>query len=192
MILQPTNRQVNLNSESIIRSAEYKDTRKLAEVLAHSFYNFPDYLNWIYPLLQITIGEDLRYRLRFASPLYHCLVASIPQANGEPAIAGTVEISLRSPSFWTHQTQYPYISNLAVHKNYRRQGIGSKLLAKCEQIALDWGYNETHLHVLDNNHSAQQLYSQNGYSVSQIEPHWGKFLLDYSHRLLLKKQIQLS
>lgn len=190
--MQLTNNKVDRNSELIIRPAKSEDTRKLAEILTHSFYDFPDYLSWMYPLLQFTISEDLRYRLRSSSPLYYCLVAIMPQTDGSLEIAGTVEISLRSPSFWAYNAQYPYISNLAVHKNYRRQKIGSQLLAQCDRIALDWGYDEIRLHVLDKNHPARKLYTNNGYHISQIEPHWGKFLLDYSHRLLLKKQINLT
>jgi ribosomal protein S18 acetylase RimI-like enzyme len=107
-------------------------------------------------------------------------------------IVGTVEITLRSPALWSNHLQYPYISNLAVNKNYRRLGIGSQLLARCEQIALDWGYQETRLHVLDDNHSAKQLYRNNGYQISRTEANWGNLWLDYSPRLLLKKQISAN
>lgn len=189
MLFQPIDNNAQIDSQLIIRPAKLTDTGELSKILASSFYHFPDYLGWIYPCLQFTISEDLRYRLRSASPLYCCLVASFPLHNGQEAIAGTVEIALRSPSFWSNNLQYPYISNLAVKANYRRRGVGSKLLVKCEQIALDWGYRETRLHVLDNNNSAKQLYNRNGYQICQIEPNWGLFLFDYSNRLLLKKPI---
>ena len=104
---------------------------------------------------------------------------------------GTIEVALRS-TLWSASPQYPYISNLAVAHNYRRLGIGSKLLTACEQAALDWGYQETRLHVLDRNESAKQLYCQNGYQISQIEPNWGNLWFDYSPRLLLKKMISTS
>jgi GNAT superfamily N-acetyltransferase len=193
MVFKSVDNNISSNSKLIICPAELADTRAISSVLAKSFYDFPEFATWVYPFLQFTICEDLRYRLRSSSPLYCCLVARLPVQNQDSTIiAGTVEITLRSTSFWSNSLQYPYISNLAVNKNYRRLGIGSQLLAKCEQIALDWGYQETRLHVLDSNDSAKQLYCYNGYQISQVESSWGKFWLDYSPRLLLKKQIQLS
>ena len=180
------------NFELTIRPAKFADTREMSLILARSFYNFADYLAWMYPVLQFTICEDLRYRLRSAAPLYCCLVAVYTHHEAGLIVAGTAEITLRTPSFWSSNIQYPYISNLAVKENYRRQGIGSKLLAKCEQIALDWGYRETRLHVLDKNNSARELYNQNGYEICRIEPNWGQFLLDYSPRLLMKKRLELN
>jgi len=193
MVFKSVDNNISSNSKLIICPAELADTRAISSVLAKSFYDFPEFATWVYPFLQFTICEDLRYRLRSSSPLYCCLVARLPVQNQDSTIiAGTVEITLRSTSFWSNSLQYPYISNLAVNKNYRRLGIGSQLLAKCEQIALDWGYQETRLHVLDSNDSAKQLYCYNGYQISKVESSWGKFCLDYSPRLLLKKQIQLS
>ncbi|MGV2827338.1 GNAT family N-acetyltransferase [Myxosarcina sp. GI1(2024)] len=177
------------NSQLIIRSAELGDARAVSAILADSFYELPQFLSWIYPFLGFTIAEDLRYRMRSASPYYCCLVAD-SRCNGRLAIAATIEISLRSTSFWSESDRFPYISNLAVKKNYRRQGIASKLLAKCEEIALDWGYQEILLHVVDTNYSAKQLYCQNGYQILQIKPNWGQFWVGNPPRLLLKKIIQ--
>ena len=198
---------VNNNLSLTIHQAELEDTRTVSSILAKSFYEFPEFINWVYPFLQFTINEDLRYRLRSRSPVYACLIAKIANpdwrgvtenksyeniSQSETIIVGTAEIALRSASFWSNEPQYPYISNLAVRQNYRRLGIGSQLLAKCAEIALDWGYVETRLHVLDKNDSAKQLYCHNGYQISQIEANWGNLWLDYSPRLLLKKQIKTN
>ncbi|MCC0178477.1 GNAT family N-acetyltransferase [Waterburya agarophytonicola K14] len=188
---------VNHNLRLNIHQASIEDTRTISSILAKSFYDFPNFAGWVYPFLQFTINEDLRYRLRSRSPLYACVVAKLANSNlGQTiehnldrGIVGTVEISLRSASFWSNETQYPYISNLAVKQDYRRLGIGSQLLAKCEEIALDWGYKETYLHVLDKNDSAKQLYCHSGYQISQIDINWSNLWFDYSPRLLLKKQI---
>jgi ribosomal protein S18 acetylase RimI-like enzyme len=203
MTLKFFNNNVDHNLQIIIHPAAIEDTRAISSVLAKSFYNFPEFAGWIYPFLQFTINEDLRYRLRSHSPLYCCLVAKLTPINNHNSVVkteqssnlivvGTVEITLRSPSFWSTHLQYPYISNLAVKKDYRRLGIGSQLLAKCEQIALDWGYQETRLHVLDDNNSAKQLYQNNGYQISRTETNWGNLWFDYSPRLLLKKQISVN
>ena len=194
---------VNRNLRLTIHPASIEDTRTVSSLLAKSFYDFPEFISWVYPLLQFTINEDLRYRLRSQSPVYNCLVAKLSspdwteklefnrhQLESESIIVGTAEITLRSASFWSGEPQHPYISNLAVDRNYRRLGIGSQLLAECEATALDWGYSETRLHVLDKNNSAKQLYCHNGYQISQIEANWGNLWFDCSPRLLLKKSIK--
>ncbi|MEO1692477.1 MAG: GNAT family N-acetyltransferase [Cyanobacteria bacterium J06631_6] len=203
MVLKSLDQNISHNLNLTIHPAILEDTRAISLILAQSFYRFPEFAQWVYPFLRFTINEDLRYRLRSTSPYYRCLVAkTIPASNlateteghhCEPVIVGTIELTLRS-TLWSNQPQYPYISNLAVAEDYRRLGVGSQLLHACEQTALDWGYQEARLHVLDRNQSAKQLYSHNGYQISQIEPSWGNLGLwfDYSPRLLLKKTIQTS
>lgn len=195
------NYKIDRNLQLIIDFAAIEDAKVIGQVLAKSFYSLPEFASWIYPFLQFTISEDIRHRLRSQSPHYCCLVAKLaPQdyqisssrinlGNSNLIVAGTIEIALRSPSLWSTGVQYPYISNLAVDENYRRLGIGQQLLAKCEQAAIDWGYSETRLHVLDNNDAAKQLYGNCGYQISQIEANWSNMWFDYSPRLLLKKQI---
>jgi ribosomal protein S18 acetylase RimI-like enzyme len=188
---EPSDQSSNTHgSNIIIRPVELKDLRSLAEILAYSFYDFPQLLSWIYPLLKLSIYEDLRSRLRSRPPFYCCLVASLVGEESEPMIVGTVELTMRFPSFsWIPETQYPYISNLAVKHTYRRQGIGRKLLIRCEQVAQEWGYREIRLHVLENNHSAKHLYFNNGYQTYQKESGWGEFFWNGAQRLLLRKKL---
>ena len=199
---------VKRNLQLTIQPTAIEDTKAVSAILAQSFYNLPGFASWAYPFLKFTINEDLRHRLRSQSPSYSCFVAKLPGASlnygalmlsvqspraiasSDLLIVGTIEIALRSTSLWSNHPQHPYISNLAVAKDFRRLGIGSKLLAKCEQTALDWGYEETRLHVLDRNDSAKQLYCNNGYQISQIEANWGNLWFDYSPRLLLRKPIK--
>lgn len=195
MVSKSLDNDVDRDLKLTIQPAVIEDTKEVSVILAQSFYNFPEFAHWIYPFLRFTINEDLRYRLRSSSPHYRCLVAlatssSDRQSDSSSVIVGTIEIALRS-SLWSNNPQTPYISNLAVAQNYRRLGIGSQLLTACEQVALDWGYTETRLHVLDRNESAKQLYCKNGYQISGVEPNWGMWF-DYSPRLLLKKIIPLS
>ncbi len=170
-----------------IHTAETQHITGLTEILVSSFYSFPEVFNWMYPLFKLIITEDLRYRLSYHPPLYCCLVA-LTKSNTDSEIIGTVEIALNS-SFWSAKPQYPYISNLAVKDSYRRQGVGRKLLEKCEQIAWNWGYRETRLHVLHKNISAQQLYVSSGYQVLGIESSWSGFWFQDSRRLLLGKKL---
>jgi ribosomal protein S18 acetylase RimI-like enzyme len=176
------------HQKPIIRPAQTSDTSELAEIIVASFYDYSGILSWLYPLLQFTVGEDLRYRLRFNSSLYQCLVAIIIDEKAQSLRAGTVEISLKT-SLWSAEAQYPYISNLAVKNAYRRQGIAKELLAKCEQIARSWGYDTIQLHVLSHNNMALELYLNSGYQITKREMHWEGFFKFNASRLLLSKKI---
>jgi ribosomal protein S18 acetylase RimI-like enzyme len=179
----------------MIRVAQSKDIKGLAEVLTESFHSPNGFLGWTYPLLKMGIYEDLRSRLRSEEPYYSCLVASTALTTKTPQeeIIGTAEIALRYPNTWSLiGLQRPYISNLAVSNSYRRRGVARNLLLKCEQTALEWGFRSISLHVLENNHQAKQLYFSSGYQLDQIEPSLGHWLFKSPRRLLLQKQIKLS
>ena len=176
-----------------IRPAQPRDLNRLAEILADSFHPSQGLLSWLYPLFKLGIYEDLRSRLRSESSHYICLVASMPvtaAAGKGEEIVGTVEIALRSTFSWsTLDSQYPYISNLAVKNSYRRQGIARQLLLKCEQIAVEWGVREISLHVLENNGRARQLYCSGGYQLRRTESSLNSWLFKQPKRLLLVKSL---
>ncbi|MGF1482342.1 MAG: GNAT family N-acetyltransferase [Cyanophyceae cyanobacterium] len=85
-----------------------------------------------------------------------------------------------------------YISNLAVKASWRRQGIAQSLLARCEQLAQQWGFCRLSLHVLEDNYQARQLYAKRGYQLERIESSLGSWLFKQPRRLLLSKQMPLE
>lgn len=181
------------------RAAQSPDLSVLAEILTDSFHSRSGVSLWFYPLLRLGIYEDLRQRLCASSPHYICLVAtalfpgvaSTSQTLGrETEIVGTVEMALRSPPPWQlGSVQYLYISNLAVRPECRRQGVAWQLLSTCDRIALEWGFQDIYLHVLENNRQARRLYCKAGYKLKQIEPSWSAWLLKKPRRLLLHKHL---
>ena len=112
-------------------------------------------------------------------------------------VLGTVEMTLHASKYLTHpqigsfpnSSQYPYISNLAVKTECRRQGVARQLLGNCEQTALDWGFGDIYLHVLENNHRARRLYFNMGYRLQQVECGWSCLLLGHPQRLFLRKRL---
>lgn len=177
----------------VIRVAQIDDLKYIAEILTLSFHPSEGLLAWLNPLLKLGIYEDLRSRLRSASPHYVCLVAcqEIEETAGKRSeILGTVEVSLRCE--WLGTAHLAYISNLAVTPKHRRRGIAEKLLQKCEQVAFEWGFEEIFLHVLEDNHSAKQLYLKNGYHIQKIEFTLSSWLFKSPKRLLLNKKLNLS
>ena len=178
-------------SDFVIRDVNSEDLYSIAEILADSFHSRTGIMQWLYPVLRLGIYEDLRTRLRSKSPNQIGLVAVIPtlrDATGNEFVAGTIEMGVRS-SFGRRSSQSLYISNLAVSKTFRRQGVADKLLQACEIKALQWGFKEIDLHVLDNNYPARQLYQKNGYKLQENEHDWMSQFLNQPQKLLLSKDL---
>lgn len=176
----------------VIRTADFPDLHSLAGVLTDSFHSGEGLMVWFQPLLKLGIYEDLRTRLRSRSPHYLCLVALLSMVDGEyksDQIAGTVEMTLRYASQATGGVKYPYIANLAVQEQQRRQGIASKLMAHCDQTALIWGFRDIYLHVLEDNEQAKQLYLNCGYRFCHLEPSYLACLFKRPRRLLMHKHL---
>jgi ribosomal protein S18 acetylase RimI-like enzyme len=184
------------NLDLTIRSLIPQDLNGLAEVLTESFHSCEGLMSWTYPLFKLGVYEDLRTRWRSPHNPHHlCLVAIARGANlrDQEMVIGTAEIAVRSLFSWSElEPEYPYISNLAVSPNYRRKGVGRKLLQRCEQAALEWGFSKISLHVLENNQQAKQLYLTNGYHVHKVESSLSNWLFKRPRRLLLKKQISTT
>jgi ribosomal protein S18 acetylase RimI-like enzyme len=195
----PSHQHTSGRSGFALRVAASKDLTQLADILAASFHSRKRFVEWVYPLLRLGIYEDLKNRLRCRSEHYICLVAEIVSGASGTAerfpstgecVAGTVEMAVRSRLAWqVPNSEYPYLSNLAVHPQYRRLGIAQQLLCSCEQTALQWGFSEIYLHVLENNYAARQLYDRAGYRVEQVDGHWSSWLLRQPRRLFLRKQL---
>ena len=152
--------------------------------------------SWIYPLFKFGICQDLQGRLQNQAENRHqgiCFVAVIINKAGKElsqTVVGTIELSFQKRSHWYNHQQYAYISNLAVNKNCRRQGIASKLLTKCEQIAKQKNFAEISLHVLASNKIGQELYFKNGYEVKQVETDLYSLFVTSKRRLLLTKSLK--
>ncbi len=191
------------SSRFSIRAAQAKDLSTLSEILVDSFHSQDGFGGWLHPIWRLGIYEDLRVRLRSSSAHCICLVALDPPPEppcdyesavkspaGDCVIVGTVEMALRCIKPWTlGMTQFPYLSNLAIADSYRRQGGASQLLQACEDIALDWGFHDLYLHVLDNNRAARRLYHKEGYRVHSIESGWGPWCFGQPKRMLLHKAL---
>ncbi len=169
------------HKEVVIRFADVQDIPAIAQVLTYSFYP----RSWLRPLWQWSINLDLRLRLTDPAPCYACLVATINQR-----AIGSVEMCTRSIAVgpWQYLVN-PYIFNLAVHPQWRRQGIAKRLLSATEPIAKQWGFSQIFIHVLAQNHSACQLYYQTNYELLRQDNSWGSWLWGGSRRLLLRKSL---
>jgi len=179
-----------------VRAARLDDVGQLSELLVTSFYPPTGWLRWAYPILRLSISEELRHRLRSPKSPYACLTAiscDASQPSGTDKLVGTVELSRRSHWPW-QLPQYGqiYISNLAVGLRYRRRGIALRLLKACETVARDWGFDHLYLHVMEDNWDARQLYHKAGFHLQQAESTPLSVLGLQPRRLLLKKVLGSS
>jgi ribosomal protein S18 acetylase RimI-like enzyme len=184
----------SLSLPFFVRTIRPPDLLHLAELLAHSFHSPEGVFGWLYPVLRLGIYEDLRTRLQSPKRYYACLVAVLCDGKQVPDVGdrliGTVEISLRRPSLNPFDSdRYLYLSNLAVQADYRRQGVAQQLLHTCERVALDWGFQDLHLHVLENNHRARRLYWKAGYRLKAIDANPLGWVLGRPRQLLLHKRL---
>jgi ribosomal protein S18 acetylase RimI-like enzyme len=187
----------------VIRSVQEQDLPRLAEVLAHSFHSQEGLWGLFYPLLRMGIYEDLRSRLRNKAHQYACLVAvqgvqvttQLYQLAAVPGMGdcpiGTVEMTVRTSQLWQPHLGkgYLYLSNLAVQVDFRKHGVAQQLLQACEQKALEWGFENIYLHVLENNYAARRLYRKAGYQLHEVEAGLGTWLLGQPKQLFLRKAL---
>uniref|UniRef100_A0AC11BL39 Spermidine/spermine N1-acetyltransferase family member 2 n=1 Tax=Ovis aries TaxID=9940 RepID=A0AC11BL39_SHEEP len=96
------------------------------------------------------------------TPFYHCLVAEILSAPGEPQGPCVVGYGLYYFSYSTWNGRNIYLEDIYVKPEYRGQGIGSKIIKKVAEVALDKGCSQLRLAVLDWNKRAMDLYKALG------------------------------
>lgn len=183
----------------LVRPATVDDALILAGIITNSFHRYDDLRQWFVPLLKLGVCEDLRYRLRSTesgknSQGHHaCFVACLPLKNSSQSLmVGTIEVTVKYVSGMAiAPIRIPYISNLAVDPAYRRLGIASKLLQRCEVQVKRWNYGSIGLHVLANNEGAMELYQRSGYQVHHTERTLGSWFLAQPQRFFLQKNLSL-
>ena len=74
-----------------------------------------------------------------------------------------IRLKRKAPEGW-------HVHALAVALEYRRQGLGTRLLRLVDALAADEGLIETSLTVAENNEIALRLYDREGYRVIASEP----------------------
>ncbi|MEL6457829.1 MAG: GNAT family N-acetyltransferase [Cyanobacteria bacterium J06621_15] len=181
-----------LTSQFQIRLCTSADFAGIAHIISESFHSRNGIWGWAFPLMRLGIYEDLRHRLTTSAPHHVCLVAVDTSNQANLNLVATVELSVRLSDAWTYtgtRKSFAYLSNLAVHPQYRRQGAAIALLHSCEKVACEWGFQDLYLHVLENNHQARQLYFKSGYRMHQIDSNWNTFFFRRSRQILLYKHL---
>ncbi|XP_006175874.1 thialysine N-epsilon-acetyltransferase isoform X2 [Camelus dromedarius] len=112
---------------------------------------------------QVKISEEALRADGFGeNPFYHCLVAEILPAPGEPQGPCVVGYGLYYFIYSTWKGRNIYLEDIYVKPEYRGHGIGSKIIKKVAEVALDKGCSQFRLSVLDWNKRAMDLYKALG------------------------------
>ena len=96
---------------------------------------------------------------------------------GSNELAGFVDLSLQTQSldalkplpYLLRVGKYgknglrPYLCNLLVAPEYRRSGLGMKLVNECIEVSKRWGHNELFLHVQESTPAPLNLYLKLGF-----------------------------
>lgn len=93
-------------------------------------------------------------------------VAEITDPSGQTVVVGQVAIWLIIDE--------AHIGTIAIHPDYRRQGIGRKLLAEALLSIEKEGAKQAFLEVRRSNESAQAMYQKFGFEVVGVRPRYYK------------------
>ncbi|XP_004638475.1 diamine acetyltransferase 2 isoform X2 [Octodon degus] len=120
---------------------------------------------------QVKISEEVLRADGFGeNPFYHCFVAEIIPAPGERQGPCIVGYGLYYFIYSTWKGRNIYLEDIYVMPEYRGQGIGSKIIKKVAEVALDQGCSQFRLEVLEWNKKAMDLYKALGaQDVTQAE-----------------------
>jgi ribosomal protein S18 acetylase RimI-like enzyme len=180
-----------------IRAVREEEIHCVADIITRSFHFDRGWMGWFTPLFKLGIAEDLRHRLRSnLSGSIHCKfqqqVCSIATYTdrGKSQVIGTIEVGTRMTNYRQPTPhRYVYISNLAVSRDFRRQGVARDLLLDCERLTRAWGYTQLYLHVMGNNDRGRKLYEKLGYEIVASETVWSIVPWHRPERLFLCKQL---
>ncbi|XP_021069277.1 diamine acetyltransferase 2 isoform X1 [Mus pahari] len=108
---------------------------------------------------QVKISEEALRADGFGeNPFFHCLVAEIIPAPGESQGSLVVGYGLYYFIYSTWTGRNVYLEDIYVTPQYRGQGIGTKIIKKVAEVALNKGCSQFRLAVLDWNKKAVNLY----------------------------------
>jgi ribosomal protein S18 acetylase RimI-like enzyme len=151
-----------------IRESLHGDLGKCADVVMSAFY--PTYKNPFKHLVRLAELSLLQQRFSYDKSQHVMYVAteSVVDENSDSnnnMIVGFCDIDLRPPNrpMPFSYNPRPYLSDLCVHSEYRRRGIGRELLLRCEDFCVKAGKDRVYVRVEDNNTAAMDLYTRLGY-----------------------------
>jgi len=148
-----------------IRDPTYREMNFVADTIMKCFYQDSKP-----PARQLyRLGELNRIQQNFAydREKHRMWVAAVPQPEGgHDKIVAFCDIDDRRPNVKTtyKYNPRPYLSDLCVDPDYRRQGIAQRLVEQCEDFCRSLKKEEVFIRVERTNEAALNMYTKLGYS----------------------------
>ena len=175
----------------VIQSATAWESEPLASLLLCCFHGSGGFNDLLAHWLKSNLTRELTTRFNRPARDYLCLIAHL-----DGKLVATVEMVLKPIPVPYQQARrsdrghYVYVSNLAVHPQYRRLGIAQRLLNRVEEVAVSWRQPSIRLHVLSHNRGALKLYQSRGYRLEREELDWSNLLWPrFGGKWLMKKSL---
>jgi ribosomal protein S18 acetylase RimI-like enzyme len=152
-----------------IRESLHGDLGMCADVVISAFY--PNYKNPFKHMVRMAELSRLQQGFSYDKSQHVMYVAteSVEEnnSNNNNMIVGFCDIDLRPPNqpMPFSYNPRPYLSDLCVHSEYRRRGIGRELILRCEEFCVKAGKDRVYVRVEGNNTAAMDLYNRLGYVV---------------------------
>jgi ribosomal protein S18 acetylase RimI-like enzyme len=154
-----------------IRDAVYSDLGQVANILIESFYN-PTII--VRQYLYLSELSRLQDNFPYSDCDHSFFVAcekrppststSQKWHNQKEKVIGFVDVNQR-PRKKESDAPRPYLSDLAVHPDFRRRGVAQALMQECEREVQFWGKDQLYLRVERKNEGALKMYSGLGYEA---------------------------
>ena len=141
-----------------LRKALMPDLSQAARILADGFYADVNPASKWFERLQTQMS--LESNIPVPTQQHEMWVACNKQ-NGK--VLAFCEVDNRPPK--RENDVRPYMCNLAVHTEWRNQGLAQRMIEKCEDSILDWDTNELYLKVKEANTPAVKLYTKMEYEI---------------------------
>jgi len=151
-----------------IRDAKYGELGDVAKIIVDAFYDSNILLRPLYLLKEL---DRLQSNFAYPGDPNHFMYVAVSTSSNE--IIAFVDIDgRRLPSSYLVEEENnpnpprPYLSDLTVSTKWRRQGIASDLIKKCESISQNmWNSKYMYLRVESKNEAAINMYTKTlGYS----------------------------
>lgn len=101
------------------------------------------------------------------NPFSTLLIAKVPPPGGGNKQSRLVGYCC----FWVIFSEV-HIMNLAIHLEWRRKGIASRLVEEILSLSRDQGVKKVHLEVRQSNDFARRLYRKFGFQVIAVRPNY--------------------
>ncbi len=154
-ILQPEICDIHMKRGITIEKARAEDLREMAELLSILFAIEQDF----------TVDYDKQ--LAGITKLYHHKGKDLLVAKHEGSVVGMVTMQRLISS--AEGDYIGQIEDLVVKENYRKMGVGSRLINKMRALAQEHGYKRIQLAADIDNENALRFYSRRGFHQTHLK-----------------------